>query len=605
MDKIHYRVAIGHAGAHLYDIRLTVAAPDPAGQVLSLPAWIPGSYMIRDFARNIVSLHASSEGQDLQVAKLDKHSWRCAPCTGSLSVNYQVYAWELSVRAAHLDTTHAYFNGTSLFLRVNGQEDEPCAVELVQPDGPEFASWRVATSLTHEGSAPNGFGRYTAADYDDLIDHPVEIGNGSRVEFSVAGIPHEVVIYGRHRSDLDRLASDLGRICAQHVDLFGELPTDRYLFLVMALGEGYGGLEHKSSTSLICSRGDLPGPGDKELAESYRRFLGLCSHEYFHLWNVKRIQPKAFQRHRLDREAYTRLLWCFEGFTSYYDDLALVRSGVIDAKGYLQMLAQTITRVTRGPGRFKQSVAESSFDTWTKFYKQDENAPNAIVSYYAKGALVGLALDLTLRRDTGGRCSLDDVMRALWVRHGKTGIGVEEDRIERLVQEASGLDLGDFFARTVYGTEDPPLRELLFEVGVELRMRAARDSKDLGSVVEAFGTEERKKVLGVRLQEGPEALISHVLDEGAAQSAGLAAGDTIIAVDGIKATGSNLGTLIDGVPTGQVSCIHLFRRDELLSFQVLPTPAPEDTCDIRVLEDVPSTALAVRDAWLGAGSITY
>jgi predicted metalloprotease with PDZ domain len=239
--------------------------------------------------------------------------------------------------------------------------------------------------MERAGAAPLGFGRYRAQGSADLIDHPVEMGDFLHTQFLAAGTPHEIAIYGRHRADLGRLSRDLQKVCEEHANLFGELPPDRYLFLMMVVGQGYGGLEHRDSTSLICSRADLPVPGQTEVTEGYRRLLGLCSHEYFHLWNVKRIQPARIQSSDLSGEVHTRLLWAFEGFTSYYDDLALVRCGLITERDYLDLLAQTITRVMRVNGRTKQSVAESSFDAWTKFYKQDENAPNAIVSYYAKG----------------------------------------------------------------------------------------------------------------------------------------------------------------------------------------------------------------------------
>jgi predicted metalloprotease with PDZ domain len=370
------------------------------------------------------------------------------------------------------------------------------------------------------------------------------------------------------------------------------------LFLVQALGEGYGGLEHRSSTSLLCSRSDLPRAGDTAMGEGYRRFLGLCSHEYFHLWNVKRIQPKVLQDHALDREAHTGLLWFFEGATAYYDDLALVRSGCIDAKSYLELLAQNITRVMRGNGRRKQSVAESSFDAWTKFYKQDENAPNAIVSYYAKGSLVALALDILLRVKAGVQCSLDEVMRLLWQRHGTTGLGVEEDGIERLVQELSGLDLRDFFADAVHGTADPPLGNLLPLVGIELRMRAAKDAKDVGGAVEEFTATVAKPTLGLRVQESGEPVITHVLDGGAAQQVGLAAGDTLVALDGIRVTSANLESLLLRGGPGEGLELYVFRRDELMRFEVVPRPAPEDTCDLRLSPGADAQAVARREAWL-------
>ena len=398
-ESIRYHIVPASPEAHLFEVELTVERPHPDGQLLSLPAWIPGSYMIRDFARNVVWLKAFCDDAPVGVSKVDKQTWRCAPCAGALTLRYQVYAWDLSVRSAHLDTTHGYFNGTSVFLAVHGQEQSPCAVEIAPPHGDTYKDWRVATTLALDGAALWGFGRYRADDYDALIDHPVEMGRFDIVEFEACGVPHAMTLTGHHRADQARLARDLQRICEYHIRLFGEpAPVQRYLFQVMITGDGYGGLEHRSSTSLLCSRDDLPRADQDEVSDGYRSFLGLCSHEYFHTWNVKRIKPAAFVPYDLSREAHTTLLWAFEGFTAYYDDLALARTGLISRSSYLELLGQTITRVLRGSGRLKQPVADSSFDTWTKFYKQDENAPNAIVSYYTKGSLVALTLDLLIRR---------------------------------------------------------------------------------------------------------------------------------------------------------------------------------------------------------------
>ena len=362
--------------------------------VLNLPAWIPGSYMIRDFARNIVSLHVISGGNTPEVTKLDKQSWRLDGCEGEVSVHYQVYANDLSVRSAHVDNTHAYFNGTSVFLRLEGSEQEPHLV-TIEPSDQLPAGARVATTMPAVRTGKSGYGDYSAHNYEALIDYPVEIAQLDECTFSVGNVEHRLAIYGRHDCDFDRLARDLARICSVHAGLFGELPIEHYLFLVTVVGDGYGGLEHRDSTSLICSRKELPArqpDSDSKVSKEYRRFLGLCSHEYFHLWNVKRIRPEVLKRARLDQEVHTSLLWSFEGITSYYDDLALARSGVIGPEAYLEQLCEVVTRVMRGKGRFRQSVAASSFDAWTKFYKQDANAANAIISYYTKGALIALTL---------------------------------------------------------------------------------------------------------------------------------------------------------------------------------------------------------------------
>lgn len=603
---IHYQIHPVNPGAHLFEVRLTVSEPDPDGQRLIMAAWIPGSYMIRDFARHVVRLRAECAGRPVPVTKLDKQTWRCAPVDGPLTVVYEVYAWDLSVRGAHLDTTHGYFNGTSVFLRVVGQEERPCTVAILPPDGASYRDWRVATTLPSAGAPQYGFGLHRAAHYEELIDHPVEMGCFTLIEFEACGVPHAVAITGRHDADTERLAQDLRKLCEHHIRFFGEpAPMERYLFQVMAVGDGYGGLEHRSSTSLLCSRNDLPRKTARKMSEEYRRFLGLCSHEYFHTWNVKRIMPAAFQPYDLAREVHTTLLWAFEGITSYYDDLALVRAGIISRDDYLELLGQNVTRLLRGSGRLKQSVAESSFDAWTKYYKQDENAPNSVVSYYTKGGLIALALDLTIRRATDNARSLDDVMRALWERHGKTGIGVTEEGLERLIEEVSGVPLQPFFDQALRGTEDLPLAELLAHVGVEFHLRPAESATDKGGKPAARDESELAALpsLGIRTGDDPAgAKVINVFDGGAAQEAGVSAGDVILAIDGLRATHTNLeGLLASRVPGDRIK-VHLFRRDELMEFDVTLRAAPHDTCYLRQQPDLDAATQARLASWLGGGN---
>ena len=593
---IHYVVFPAHPAAHRFEVRCVVESPDPTGQRFALPAWIPGSYLIRDFARNIVSIRAEAGGKPVALEKTDKHTWRAASLKqpAALTVVIEVYAWDLSVRGAHFDETHAFFNGTSTFLRVIGQEDAPCLVDIQPPEGERYKDWRVATAMTpvqaggdRRGKAKrHGFGLYCAENYDELIDHPVEMGHFSHATFEACGVPHEVVITGRHDCDMSRLCRDLKRMCEWQIRFFGEpAPMSRYVFLVTAVGNGYGGLEHRASTALLCSRNDLPFAGMSGLPEGYRTILGLCSHEYFHTWNVKRIKPAAFTPYDLERENYTTLLWAFEGFTSYYDDLALLRSGAIELKDWLDLMAKTISNVLRTPGRLKQSLAESSFDAWSKFYRPDENTPNAVVSYYAKGALFALALDLTLRAKTDGRVALDDVMRALWERHGKTGIGVGEDDIRRIAEECSGLKLKRLFADGVSGTHDLPLRKLLAPFGVDLTLEvtAAAKTPSLGVKINA----EANVANEIRL--------ATVFDGGAAQTAGLAAGDALVAVDGLRVTPSTLDKLLARHQPGDTVRIHAFRRDELMEFTVRLDPPPADNARLAIREG----AYPLRKPWLG------
>ena len=584
---LHYRIRPVNPFAHRFEITCTVVEPNLGGQRFALPAWIPGSYMIRDFARHILTIRAEVGGRPVRLEKIDKHTWQAAPLKeGSiLSVAYEVYAWDLSVRAAHLDQTHGFFNGSSVFLRVIDQEDLPCLVDILAPQGQEFKGWRVATSLEpahgERGCAkPHGFGLYRAGNYDELIDHPVEMGTFALATFEACGASHEIAVTGRHDCDMKRLAVDLKRICEWQIRLFGEpAPMSRYVFLVTAVGDGYGGLEHRSSTALLCSRNDLPHPGMTGLPESYRAFLGLCSHEYFHTWNVKRIKPVDFIPYDLDRENYTTQLWAFEGITSYYDDLALLRSGVIALPDWLEQVAKTISSVYRTPGRLCQSLAESSFDAWIKFYRPDENTPNSVVNYYSKGALVALALDLMLRHKTKGKVTLDNVIREIWRRFGQTGTGLGEDDIRKIAEELSGIDLKRFFAQAVHGTADLPLKELLVPFGILLEWEAMKTPS-----------------LGIKTQtDGKDLRIIHVYDEGPAQRAGIGAGDILLAINGLRVTPLSMDRQLSRFRPGEKISIHAFRRDELMIFSVRLDPPQVETVKL-IAKKTPN---ALRESWLG------
>jgi predicted metalloprotease with PDZ domain len=567
-SAIHYTIVPKDLAGHLFNVTLTVPAPAPEGQVFALPAWIPGSYMIREFARNIVRIRAEADGAAVPLAKLDKHSWQAAPTAGPLTLHYEVYAWDLSVRAAHLDQTHGFFNGTSVFLRVVGQEERAHEVDIQRPADPATRTWRVATAMKELGAKRYGFGTYVAANYDELIDHPVEMGDFALATFKACGIPHDIVITGRVPNlDMARLQADLKAICEAQIALFEpatkKAPVDRYVFMTMAVGDGYGGLEHRASTALICARADLPTTAALnagEPNEGYLKFLGLCSHEYFHTWNVKRIKPAVFAPYDLQVENYTPLLWLFEGFTSYYDDLMLVRAGIIKEATYLKLLGKTIGSVLRGSGRLKQSVADSSFDAWSKYYRQDENSPNAIISYYSKGSLIALAFDLTIRAKTGGAKTLDDIMRALWVRYGRdfyptVGRGVTESEVEALFDEVSGLKLRNLFDKFVRGTDDLPLAKLFTPFGIKLtdERKSGKPSLDAGIGRDALG-----------------AKLTQVHEGGAAHQAGLSALDVLIAIDGLRVNGnpSNVDALLSRYRVGDKVVVHAFRRDELMAFDL-------------------------------------
>ena len=588
---VHYVVTPANPRAHLFEVHCEIAKPASAGQVFTLPSWIRGSYLVRDFAKHVTDVSASCGGQAVTVERIDKRSLRCAPCSGALTLQYRVYAYDESVRKAYLDSRRGFFNGSSLFYCPRGFETSPMSVEIKPAAG---SDWKLATTLKAQTVDANGFGVYHASDYEDLLDHPVEMSAFARVDFEAAGIPHAFVLSGRCEPDTARLARDAKQVCEVQHAMFGHEPKlDQYLFLTRVVGTGYGGLEHRSSTALICSRNDLPRDGDSGLSRDYRGFLGLVSHEYFHLWNVKRITAQAFLESDLAAEAYTRDLWHYEGVTSYYDDLFLLRADLFDAPSYLDVLAETATRLERTPGRDRHTLADASFETWIKYYQPDENSGNATTNYYIKGALVALCLDLTLRAES--KVTLDDVMRELWVRYGRKGIGVPEGGLEKLAQELSGLDLRPRFDAWLRSTAELPVVELLAKFGVKAERRAAVSENDAG------GRNSAKPLavqLGLKLR-GTDLGIAHVITGGAAESAGLAAGDVLVALDGYKLTPGNWSARVATLRAGHEAPIHYFRGDELLTAKITAQAAPLDTWTL-TLADGDATALARRKLWLAA-----
>jgi len=591
---VRYAIRPAHPGAHLFHVTVTLDDPDPAGQRFLLPAWIPGSYMIREFARHIVRLTALASDRKVRVDKLDKHTWRCARVDGPLTVAYEVYAWDLSVRAAHLDDTHGFFNGTCVFLLPLGRATERCEVDILPPAGRKYAAWKVITGLAPARQTKRGaFGTYVAHDYDELIDCPVEMGTFALAEFNVLGTRHEIAITGRvPKLDLKRLTVDLAKVCEAQIRLFEprtkKAPFEHYAFLTLALGEGRSGLEHRNSTALLCKRDGLPFTGMKDSTEAYRAFLGLASHEYFHSWNVKRIRPAAFVPYDLTQENYTRLLWAFEGFTSYYDDLLLARAGLLTDAQYFDALAQTMTTVMQHSGRLKQSLADSSFDAWIKYYRQDENSPNSVVSYYQKGALVALAIDLTIRSSTKGRKSLDDVMRLLWTRWRNSPAaypGVDEDEIIEAAETATSLKLARAIREWTEGTRDPDFAALLAPFGIICERRAALDQPHFA-------------LLGIKAAGRTECRVTNVYDGSAAQDAGISGGDVLVALNGLRITPGSLDALLTRYQPGDTVELLAFRRDELMCFEVKLGAQPPPKFAVRPVPKAAKSVLALRQGWL-------
>lgn len=577
-QSIAYTLSFEHVGQHLIDVVLTFIAQ--AQQELWLPVWVPGSYLIREFSRHLSTVKATcadlnaSSSRIIHAEKITKNRWRLDCNDGEkIVVRYQVYAFDLSVRGAYLDHTRAYANLACVCLAVYGQEQLPTRLTLLS--GPVFEDSSIACSLARLGDATieqkDNIYRFIATNYEELIDHPFEIAEQSVASFDVLGIEHKITISGKHRTHLPRLTTDLEKICRYGIDFFGKAPFDDYLFMVMATGSSYGGLEHRNCTSLITPREDLPLVNEPVQPKSaYRRFLGLCSHEYFHAWLVKFIRPQEFAVLDLEREVYTRMLWVFEGFTSYYDDLILYRSGVIDCKAYLELLAEQITRYVQNPGQLHQSLSDSSFDAWIKYYRPDENSQNATTSYYNKGALIGLCLDLTLRARGS---SLDVLMRALFQR-AQQGQYLTANTIPDVCVELIGDRLTDFWQNYVEGTVAMPLDHMLSKVGVKTT------------------TEPKVWPFGLKTTESAQGLIiQQVLRNSVAANAGLSAHDTLIAIDGIRVTTALLEQWADiegfnakaSTEMGTFLTCHAFRRDELMVFQIQPVASLMQTIRLSVV----------------------
>ena len=520
---VRHDVRVASLHGHRYAVCLTIARP-AAMQRVSLPAWIPGSYLIREFARHLLPLHATQGGTARACRQIDKSTWDidCDP-RRPLVLRYEAYAFDASVRTAWLDGERGFFNGTSLLLRVHGQEQ--VTHELCVHAPPQRRDWQLATAMTPVQVDARGFGRWRADDYDELVDHPVTLGAFWSGSFKAGGVPHRLVVTGAPPAfDGARLLRDTQKICETAIRLWhgAKAPPQRhYLFMLNAVDDGYGGLEHRASTALICGRRDLPrhdAPASAaQVGDGYLTLLGLISHEYFHTWNVKRLRPAEFTRYDYQQENYTRLLWFFEGFTSYYDDLLLRRAGLLDDAGYLKLLNKTINQVLQTPGRAVQSVAQASFDAWVKYYRPDENTPNATVSYYTKGALVALCLDLSLRRE--GHTTLDAVMRALWTRC-QAG-PMREDDLLAVLADLGGRDFSPELADWVRGTGELPLKDLLEHHGVAVHEDAAQPAQRLG----------------LRVTETAGIQVKVVLRASAAERAGFSPGDEWLAVETDARTG--------------------------------------------------------------------
>ncbi|QMT33176.1 PDZ domain-containing protein [Conchiformibius steedae DSM 2580] len=567
---LHYTV-IPDTLARQWHVTLSFEHSADTPQTLKLANWTPGSYMIRDFSRHITAIAATCNHNPVLLTQTAKNEWQIPARSGNWQISYSVYANDLSVRASLLDTQRGFIDGACLFLYLPERTEESHSIQFQGLP----AEWRIHTAMTS-----NGEHSFTASDYAELIDHPFEMGaNNDVLLFDVSGIEHRIVISGhRPTYDPDRLIADARKICEAAHNLFPQpAPFDEYVFLLHVGEHIYGGLEHRSSTALHIDRRALPSRRADQ-SPAYTELLGLISHEYFHSWHVKSIKPAAFIPYRLDHETYTEQLWIFEGITSYYDDLLLARSGVISPEHYLKLLAQTITRVWRTPGRKRQTLAQSAFCAWHKYYKQDENSPNAITSYYQQGALTALCLDLLIRARSP--YSLDHVMQHLYQNWLDNGKGLADGDFEACVQEVTGLDLREFFATALHSTDDLPVAACLQQAGVEMRLYPLARQHTGAWVAEFPDNNEPDTDLGCRFrQEAQHALLSHVFNGGAAESAGLKPDDRIIAVDGFACTDFTAQAQTEA---GEQHIVHFFRHGVLHQTELTVQNAAPETALLKI-----------------------
>ena len=576
---MRYRLRMPEPHTHLLHVELEVEGVHDAAS-LAMPSWTPGSYLMREFPRNVQGFEATDgAGAPLSWEKTDKNRWRVAPpADGTLRVRYQVYANELGVRTSHLDATHASVNGASVFVYPEDRAGEPLQLEVEAPTG-----WRVTTALRGCG------GRFTASGYDELVDSPLEIGTHRLLEWELEGKTHRWAVWGRGNLDEQRLVADTSRIILAEKALFGELPYPDYTFILHLTPGGAGGLEHRDSTLLLADRWAFRGP-------PYERVLGLVAHEFFHLWNGKRIRPAVLGPFDYTAENYTRDLWVVEGITSYYTDLLLRRAGVIASHRYLERLAEAIVRFQSLPGRSVQSLADSSWNTWIKFYRPDANTPNSSISYYEKGALVALLLDLRIRAATGNRRSLDDVMRRLWSEFGARDVGFPEGEVERIAAEVAGLDLGPFFDLALRGTDELPFDEIL--AGAGLSLRPAHELAPLPFPASEASTRTEVRT-GLQLRtEGGRATVAQVLADTAAYRAGVNAGDELVALDGVRITPETLPLRLAERRPGERVPLTVFRRDELVTLELEVEMAAPARRTLRPAEHPTPSHQRLLDDWL-------
>ena len=588
MPTTRFTVAMPRPETHLYDITMEVDAGGATTLDLVLPVWTPGSYLVREFSRHVRDLAATdAKRRPINVEKLAKNVWRLTFEEASLSplfIHYRVYAHELTVRTSHLDASHGYGNGANLFFYVEGRKDEPQEVAFRLPRG-----WKTSMALPEKG------GVFRAADYDELVDSPFECGTHRAFPFSAESVPHTLVLWGGGNEEAARIVRDLKKLVSEAAALFGGLPYPRYLFLVHLVPGARGGLEHRASQSVALD------PHAFQPEKSYRDALLLFSHELFHAWNVKRIRPEAFGPFDYGREVHTKDLWALEGVTSYYETLLLLRAGLLtEPQAFEQWMAHWKGHLET-PGRKVQSAEMASFDAWIRFYRPDENSPNVSESYYRRGALLGLALDLTLRRATGGKHGLDDVMRRLFRAYAAKGKGYPPGAVEEASARVAGARpvIRRFFDRYVRGTGTPDLARLLLAAG--LRLREVPEAEE--GVTEGLRLRVRATFGWKTRVEGGQLVVAEVIANSPAERAGVNAGDLLVALDGFRATEELVARLEKERKPGSRVAVTVFRRDVLETHGIRLGGRRASDWRIEALADAPADARRLKRRWLARLSV--
>ncbi|HET6764341.1 MAG TPA: PDZ domain-containing protein [Longimicrobiaceae bacterium] len=586
---VRYRVRIPEPHTHMLHVELEAAGMPPGPAEVVMPSWTPGSYLMREFPRNVmVLMGVDAAGQPLPAEKADKNTWRVHPgADGVLRVRYVVHADELSVRTSHVDASHACLNGASAFVLVRGREQAPHRVEL---HGPQ--EWRTTTAMAEVEP-----GVYGAAHYDELVDSPIEMGTHEVWEWEIDGTPHRWAVWGRGNYDRQRLALDTTRIVRAEKAMWGGLPYGAFTFMLHLTPSGSGGLEHRDSTLLQADRWSFRGA-------AYEHFLALTAHELFHVWNGKRLRPAVLGPFDYTREAYTRDLWVVEGITSYYTDLMLRRAGIMTPQRYLERLAESVTGLYGVPGRMVQPLADSSFDTWIKFYRPDANSPNASVSYYLKGAMVAMLLDMRIRQLTGNARSLDDVMRVMWDRFGARDVGFPEGEVERVAAEVAGADLSAFFDAALRGRGELEYAPALAAAGLELvggvaPGRTGTQAAPAGEPGAAPAAADVRIGIQMKFERG-RTVVGNVLADSPAWRAGVNAGDEVVALDGMRVGLETLSARLADRKPGERVTLTVFRRDELLNVSMEVETGPPQRWEIRRRADATPEQVALREDWLRA-----